>query len=109
MSLKPLPGEKVISKDEVNAFKGTDLSAYLLQNSIDTIIICGMQTHMCVEAATRAAADLGYRCILVYDACTTKDLKFGDKVISASDVHLSTLATLRSYAEIVTTAEFLKR
>jgi nicotinamidase-related amidase len=63
---------------------------------------------MCVEAATRAAADLGYSCILVHDACATKDLKFGDKLIKASDVHFSTLSTLRSYAKVVAVEEFLK-
>jgi nicotinamidase-related amidase len=107
-AVKPLGGEKIITKDEVNAFKGTDLHALLQQNSIDTLVICGMQTHMCVEAATRAAADLGYSCILVHDACATKDLKFGDKLIKASDVHFSTLSTLRSYAKVVAVEEFLK-
>jgi nicotinamidase-related amidase len=64
---------------------------------------------MCVEAATRAAADLGFRCIVIHDACTTKDLKFGEKVIRAEDVHYSTLSTLRSYAIILSTSEFLKK
>jgi nicotinamidase-related amidase len=92
--VKPLPEEKVFSKDEVNCFAGTDLEEYLKTNKTDTLVICGMQTHMCVEAATRAAKDLGFKCILIHDACATKDLKFGDKVIKAEDVHFSTLATL---------------
>ena len=108
-AVKPQAGEKIITKNEVSVFKGTDLPDFLLMNSIDTLIICGMQTHMCVEAATRAASDLGYSCILVHDACATKDLRFGDKLIKASDVHFSTLATLRSYARVVSTAEYLKK
>lgn len=106
--VKPFGGEKVITKNEVSAFKGTDLSDYLKQNKIDTLVICGMQTHMCVEAATRAAGDLGFRCILIHDACATKDIKFGDKVIKAADVHYSTLATLRSYAAVESAGEYLK-
>jgi nicotinamidase-related amidase len=103
----PVTGEKIFSKNAVNCFVGTDLLDYLKSIKSDTLVICGMQTHMCVEAAVRAAADLGYKCILVGDACATRDLKYGDKVIKAEDVHYSTLATLKSYATIETTEEFL--
>ena len=106
--VKPLPEEKIFSKNGVNSFVGTDLQEWLKSNKIDSLVICGMQTHMCVEAATRAASDMGYKCILVHDACATKDLKFGDKVIKAEDVHYSTLATLKNYSKVESTEEFLK-
>jgi len=105
--VKPLLGEMVFSKDEVNCFVGTGLLDSLRSNQIDTLVICGMQTHMCVEAATRAAGDFGFKCILVQDACATKDLVFGTITIKASDVHFSTLATLRSYAKITDSATWL--
>jgi nicotinamidase-related amidase len=63
---------------------------------------------MCVEAATRAASDYGFKCILIHDACATKDLKYGDRLIKAEDVHYSTLATLKNYATVESTKEFLK-
>ena len=107
--VRPLPSEKVFSKDEVNCFLGTGLSDYLKSLKTDTLIICGMQTHMCVEAATRAASDMGYKCILIHDACATKDLKFNDKIIKAEDVHYSTLSTLRNYATIVSTDSYLNK
>ena len=66
-----------------------------------------MQTHMCVEAATRAAHDLGYSCTLIEDACTSRDLKYGDNIIPAKEVHYSTLSTLQSYAVIMSTEEYL--
>ena len=106
--VKPLPEEKIVSKDAVNCFVGTDLLNYLKTNKIDTLVICGMQTHMCVEAATRAASDFGFKCILIHDACATKDLNFGEKTIKAEDVHFSTLSTLKNYSEVVGTEEFLK-
>ena len=68
-----------------------------------------MQTHMCVEAATRAASDYGFKCILIHDACTTKDLKFGDKTIKSEDVHYSTLSTLKNYSLVESTKEYLKK
>jgi nicotinamidase-related amidase len=107
--VKPLPSEKIVSKDAVNCFLGTDLLDYLKANKIDSLVICGMQTHMCVEAATRAASDYGFKCILIHDACATKDLKFGDKIIKAEDVHYSTLSTLANYAKVISTKEYLEK
>lgn len=107
--VKPLTTEMIFRKNEVNCFKDTGLLDFLRDKGIDSLVICGMQTHMCVEAATRAASDLGFKCILIHDACATKDLKFGDKVIKSEDVHYATLSTLRSYSAIESTEDFLKK
>lgn len=107
-NVKPLDSEKVIVKNEVNSFLNTDLLEYLRVNNIENIVLCGMQTHMCLEAATRAAADFGFNCTVIGDACATKDLKFGDKVIKAEDVHYSTLATFKPYAKVLNTDDYLK-
>lgn len=106
--VEPNDGEKIISKDEVNAFLNTDLDEYLRNNNITELVLCGMQTHMCLEAATRAAHDLGYKCTVIEDACTTRDISFEGNTVSAKDVHYSTLATLKNYAEIVSLNDFLK-
>lgn len=106
--VEPIEGEKVFTKKEVNAFLGTGLQKYLAENKIIKVVLVGMQTHMCLEAATRAAHDLGYQCTVVGDACATRDLKFGDATVKAMDVHNSTLATLRSYGQITTVEEYLK-
>lgn len=107
--VKPLETEKVITKNEINSFKGTSLNDYLKNLSVDTLVICGMQTHMCVEAAVRAGADLGYKVILVHDACATRDLIWENKTVKAQDVHLSTLVTLKNYAALKSTAEYLSQ
>jgi len=107
-TVKPLEGEKVISKDHANSFRDTDLLKYLKGNNVTRLVICGMMTHMCVEAAARAASDLGFKCIVVHDACATRALTFGDKTVSAEDVHYSTLSALTSYAEVVSTETVLK-
>ena len=108
-SVKPVPGEQVMTKSNVNAFVDTELGNELMQMGIKTLVICGMQTHMCVEAAVRAASDMGYECILIHDACTTRDLSFEDKTVRADEVHLSTLSTLKSYARVMSTIEYLNR
>lgn len=105
--VKPIEGEKIISKDEVNCFKNTDLLEFLKSKNIKCLVICGMQTHMCVEAATRAASDFDFDCIVVHDACATKNLIFNNKEVKAEDVHNSTLATLKSYAKVVDTESII--
>jgi nicotinamidase-related amidase len=104
----PREGEKVFFKDEVSAFNGTGLLAYLQEMKVQRLVIAGMQTHMCVEAAVRAASDLGLECILVADACATRSLRYQDREVSAADVHAATLATLdRTYATVIDTEAFL--
>ena len=104
----PIEGEKIFTKTEVSCFNGTDLLAYLREKQVSELVIAGMMTHMCVEAAVRAAYDLGFEVTLVGDACATRDLEFGGTKVAAADVHASTLATLaRTYANVVTTEEFL--
>jgi nicotinamidase-related amidase len=105
--VKPAAGEKVFTKKEVNAFLGTGLDDYLKSNDIKYLVLVGMQTHMCLEGGTRAAHDLGYKCTVIGDACATRDLKFGDTTVRAAEVHASTLATLKSYARVLTASDFL--
>jgi len=105
-NVKPLPGEKVFEKEEVSCFRETGLNEYLGLTGIRTLVIAGMMTHMCVEAAVRAASDLGYDCILIHDACATKNLEFGGETVKAHDVQLSTLNTLKAYAKVISTKDF---
>lgn len=109
-SVEPIENEKVFSKNKVNAFADTDLNDYLQNNGITRLVICGMMTHMCVEAATRAASDLGYYCVLIHDACATRDLEFEGQVVKAIDVHNATLRTLSgAYAKVIDTSSWLKK
>lgn len=93
-NVEPIANEKVITKEEVNSFVGTDLLEYLKGNHINRLVIVGMQTQMCVEAAVRAGHDYGFECIVIQDACATRDLTLMGKTVKAEDVHVSTLATI---------------
>lgn len=107
-SVAPIEGEKVFTKTEVSCFNGTQVLAHLKEVGVERLVIVGMQTHMCLEAATRAAHDLGFECVVIGDACATRNLKYGDRTVPAADVHTSTLATLDgTYAKVVDTEIFL--
>jgi nicotinamidase-related amidase len=107
-NVAPIPGEAIVVKHFANSFRETGLAAILKELNIKTLVVAGMQTHMCVEAAVRAGADLGFDIVLVEDACATRDLKFHDATVLAASVQTAVLAALNgSYARVVTVADIL--
>jgi nicotinamidase-related amidase len=107
--VRPNEDEPVISKDQVNAFYETGLLEMIRGDSVEQLVICGMQTHMCVEAAVRAAHDYGFTCLLASDACATRALQYEEFIIPAKNVHYSTLSTLEgSYARVITTDAIIR-
>ena len=104
----PAAGEPVVVKHFANAFRETRLAALLKDLGAKTLVIAGMQTHMCVEAGARAGADLGFDIVIVDDACATRDLTFRETTVPAASVHAAVLAALNgSYAKILTSAGLL--
>lgn len=107
-SVKPLPNEVVIQKHYPNSFRDTGLLEALRNAEVERVVICGAMSHMCIDATTRAAADHGFKCIVIHDACATKDLEFGGKAIPAEEVHGSFMAALgAAYAKVISFDEFL--
>jgi len=108
--VKPLVSEKVIQKNYPNSFRDTALLAELKSAEVNHLVICGMMTHMCIDATTRAAYDLGFGCTVLHDACATRDLVFQDQTIPASQVHAAFLAALKGiYAEVIGTEDYVKQ
>jgi nicotinamidase-related amidase len=102
-------GEPVVLKHYVNSFRETDLKQILDLHGIEEIVIVGAMSHMCVDAGVRAAGDLGYKCVVVHDACATRDQEFAGKVVPAADVHAAFMAALQfGYAKLVSTEEYAK-
>ena len=107
--VQPASGEKVVTKRYANSFRETDLLDSLRQKGIKTLVIVGMQTHMCVEAASRAATDLGFDVVVVHDACATRPLEFGGRTVRADMVHAAALAAIKgTYGRVVSVDQLLK-
>ena len=101
-SVAPAGSETVITKHFPNSFRETRLLEALRAAKIERLAIAGMMTHMCIDATTRAAADLGFQCTLAHDACATRDLAFGGSKVAARDVHTAFLASLNgAFAKVV--------
>ena len=106
--VKPLGREKVIIKHYPNSFRETELLDYLASKNITDLVICGMMTHMCVDATSRAAKDFGFRIVLIGDACATKDQEINGQIVKAEEVQKSFLAALNYfYTTVKTTKQYL--
>ncbi|MFT4115266.1 cysteine hydrolase family protein [Bradyrhizobium sp.] len=104
----PAGDERVIVKNSTNSFKDTQLKAVLDDNGVDDVVIAGAMSHMCIDAAARAAADFGFKVTVLHDACATRDLAFSGRSVSAEDVHAAFMAGLANYATLSSTDTWLK-
>lgn len=109
-SVKPHPKDPVIQKHYPNSFRETALRKELKDRGVESVVICGAMSHMCIDATTRAAADFGFDCTLIHDGCATRNLDFGEKKVLADDVHASFMAALgAAYAKVMSGHEFLSK
>jgi nicotinamidase-related amidase len=98
----PAEGEAVIEKDAPNGFLGTRLADELRAQGVDTLVVAGMMSSMCVDATVRAAVDQGLTATVVHDACAAPNLEFGDTTIPGATVHGAFMAALADgYATVV--------
>jgi len=105
-SVAPQAGETVLQKNFPNSFRGTPLLEHLRKLQITQLVVAGMMTQMCVDSTTRAAADLGFQCLLAHDACATKSLSFGGATVPAENVQAAFLAALNGlFAKVQSTEE----
>jgi len=70
-ALAPRKGEPVIDKPGKGAFYATDLGAILHNRGIETLIVCGVTTEVCVHTTVREANDRGYKCLVPGDCCAS--------------------------------------
>lgn len=107
-SVKELEGEPVVIKHQINSFRDTNLKEILDKLNVDSVLICGAMSHMCIDAVTRAANDFGYNCAIAHDACATLALEFNGVTVPASYVHAAFMSALSfAYAKVASTDELL--
>lgn len=102
-ALRPLEKEIVIDKPGYSAFSHTTLQQVLTKRGIETLIITGVTTEVCVSSTLRTAVDLGYRCITVSDACASGDPALHEAALAMIGVEGGI------FGEVTTTAAVVKR
>ena len=97
------PQAEIIDKPAYGPWLCTGLHYLLKERRVDTLIITGLETEICILATVSGAVDLGYRIILIRDAVCS----------SADETHDNILKVYRQrynmQIEIIETEEFLRR
>jgi ureidoacrylate peracid hydrolase len=68
-ALKPDPGDIIVPKPRYSGFAGTALDSILRSRRIETLLVCGVATNVCVESTIRDAFFKEYFPVLIRDAC----------------------------------------
>ncbi len=66
--LEPEEGDLIVQKNRPSAFYSTRLESYLRSMAIESLVICGVTTNICVETTARDAGQRDYRTFVVADA-----------------------------------------
>lgn len=107
---EPARGEALITKSVNSSFIGTDLDLRLRRLGADEVVIFGMRTDMCVSSTARTGANIGWRMVVVDDACDCCDMNdpLDGTPIRAELSHRVHIATLfGEFAEIRQTSNLL--
>ncbi|MEZ4596057.1 MAG: cysteine hydrolase [Chloroflexota bacterium] len=96
--LTPEPRDIVIDKHGYGAFHRTRLHDVLLAHGVDTVVVAGTVTQICVDETVRGAFELGLRAVLVSDGTSSFD----------AELHRATLRNVAmKFGRVMTAAEVL--
>jgi len=95
--LRPLVGEKVITKHRYSAFYNTDLETVLRCLKIEDLVVSGIMTNLCCESTARDAYFQDYRVFIPADGTGT----------ITEEMHLASLLNLAFGFAFVTTVDGL--
>jgi ureidoacrylate peracid hydrolase len=85
--IKPHETDCIVTKHRYSAFFGTDLDLILRSRAVETLLVTGVATNVCVETTARDAYNRNYNVVLVEDCCGAFD----------AGEHKATLINMRNY------------
>ncbi|MER9416061.1 isochorismatase family protein [Mesorhizobium sp. M0306] len=65
----PVPGETMLVKTDASAFRAGPAAERLKADGIEWLVFAGVWTEACIDATVKDAVALGFRVLLVKDAC----------------------------------------
>lgn len=68
----PLPHEDVLTKSSWSSTSNTDLLNMLRRDGIETVLVCGLITSVCVQHSAFGVFEAGFRTLLVTDCCADR-------------------------------------
>ena len=92
--IAPLPSERVVIKHRYSAFINTDLNTVLKARNIQSVLVSGVATNVCVETTARDAYIYDYYVTMIDDCSAAYEAK----------LHLGTLENIRRHFGLVASA-----
>jgi nicotinamidase-related amidase len=89
--LEPLENEIVINKSSSGVFASTNFDRILRNLNVNTLIFVGTSTGGCIQSAVYDATDLGYRVVIVSDACADATRESNIEAIAALSAQNTTV------------------
>ncbi|MEU4565212.1 cysteine hydrolase [Micromonospora sp. NPDC023956] len=97
--LAPEPQDVVVHQVRLSGFFGTELDTVLRGRGVETLLFTGVATNLAVTDTVFDAINLGYRTVIVSDACTA----------ATDQAHQASLETLGQLCEVVSTDDVVRR
>lgn len=91
----PAEGDEVVTHKRVGGFTDSRLHELLQSKGVQTVLFTGVATNASLEGTARQASDLGYRVVVVEDACSA----------ATPAAHQASIESLGLLAEIATAAD----
>lgn len=96
--LYPEENEYVVKKRRHSGFAHTDLDLYLREENIDTVVVTGVWTNVCVRSTATDALANAYKVISLSDGCASK----------TEEMHEYGLKDLSIFSKVMTIDEYFK-
>lgn len=106
-AFSPLENEKVFDKTVNSSFKNSGLLAYLHEKKETELIVAGLQTDYCIDAAVKCGFEHGFHMIVPAYANTTFDNEYMSA--EASYRYHNEFMWKERYAECIPTEQVLER
>ena len=104
--ISPLPQERVVIKHRYSAFINTDLNTVLRAKGIESVLVTGVATNVCVETTARDAYMYDYYVTMVSDCAAAYDPKLHESTLENIRHHFGAVA---SSDEIIQTWQGLQQ
>lgn len=90
-------GDYVVQKRRHSAFSYTDFDLFLREEEIDTVVLTGVWTNVCVRSTASDALYHGYNVICISDATDSQ----------TDEMHVSGLRDIDIFGDIMSTEEYI--
>lgn len=100
--LTPEPGEPVVDKYGYGAFHNTNLDDILKARRVESLVVTGTVTHVCVEETAREAFHRGYKTTMVSDAVSSWTADLHEATLRNFALKFGWVSTAKEVAEELT-------